>query len=52
MVCLGVECGLPEMMGYYLGFGSDEFVFRLGSNYERHLMAAYRIWVLLTMGSH
>lgn len=29
-----------EMMGYYLGFGSDEFVFRLGSNYERHLMAA------------
>lgn len=37
MVCFGVECGLPGMMDY-LGFGSDKFVVRLGSNYESHLM--------------
>ena len=40
VVCFGVECGLPGMMDYYLGFESDKFVVRLGSNYESHLMAA------------
>lgn len=40
MVRFGVECGLPGVMDYYLGFGSDEFVVRLGSDYERHLTAA------------